>query len=70
LEALDRIDVPRLRFGIGRPDGPIETRDFVLAGFTDVEERALDGHLERAGEALESFLVDGIVGAMNRYNAV
>jgi PTH1 family peptidyl-tRNA hydrolase len=34
LERLGRRDVPRLRFGIGRPELPMETADFVLARFS------------------------------------
>jgi PTH1 family peptidyl-tRNA hydrolase len=69
LERLGRRDVPRLRFGIGRPSLPIETRDFVLGRFSKEEEAALPAHLERAAEAVESFLLEGMARAMNRFNA-
>jgi PTH1 family peptidyl-tRNA hydrolase len=62
-------DLPRLRFGIGRPELPIETADFVLARFAPEEEAALPGHLDRAAEAVETFLTAGIAAAMNRFNA-
>jgi PTH1 family peptidyl-tRNA hydrolase len=69
LARLGRRDVPRLRFGIGRPALPMETADFVLGAFSPEEERALAGHLERAAEAVETFLLEGIAPAMNRFNA-
>jgi PTH1 family peptidyl-tRNA hydrolase len=69
LARVGRRDVARLRFGIGRPELPMETADFVLAAFSTEEERALAGHLERAAEAVETFLLEGIAPAMNRFNA-
>jgi PTH1 family peptidyl-tRNA hydrolase len=69
IERLGRRDLPRLRFGIGRPSLPMETSDFVLARFTKEEETALPGHLDRAAEAVETFLTAGIAEAMNRFNA-
>lgn len=69
LARLGRRDVPRLRFGIGRPAVPMETADFVLAAFSPEEETALAGHLDRAALAVETFLLEGIGVAMNRFNA-
>src|SRR4029453_2316936 len=69
IERLGRRDLPRLRFGIGRPSLPMDTSDFVLARFTKEEEVALRGHLDRAAEAVETFLTTGIEEAMNRFNA-
>jgi PTH1 family peptidyl-tRNA hydrolase len=69
LARLGRRDVPRLRFGIGRPALPMDTADFVLARFSPEEEQALAGHLDRAAEAVEAFLGEGAAAAMNRFNA-
>ena len=69
LARLGTRDLPRLRFGIGRPALPIDTRDFVLARFSAEEEETLPAHLARAGEAVETFLREGIAPAMNRFNA-
>ena len=69
LEQLGRRDVPRLRFGIGRPAVPMETADFVLARFSPEEEAALPALLDRAADAVECFLRDGLAPAMNRFNA-
>jgi PTH1 family peptidyl-tRNA hydrolase len=75
LEALSREDVPRLRFGIGRPaqePGTVQppgTVDWVLAPFSAEEERALPALLDRAAHAIETFLAEGVAAAMNRFNA-
>lgn len=69
LECLGRRDLPRLRFGVGRPPPSLETSDWVLQRFTEAEEAALPRHLERAAEAAETFVAEGIAGAMDRYNA-
>jgi len=69
LERLGRKDVPRLRFGIGRPEVPMDTADFVLGKFSADEEAALSAHLDRAADAVECFLRDGVAAAMNRFNA-
>jgi PTH1 family peptidyl-tRNA hydrolase len=71
-DAIDRLgtrEVPRMRFGIGRPSLPMETKDFVLARFDAEEEAALPGLLDRAAQATECFLAEGVAAAMNRFNA-
>jgi PTH1 family peptidyl-tRNA hydrolase len=62
-------DFPRLRFGIGRPGGEINTVDWVLDAFSEEEEAALRERIAQAAEAVGSILVDGVVASMNRYNA-
>jgi PTH1 family peptidyl-tRNA hydrolase len=62
--------VPRLRFGIGRPAGPVDTVDFVLAPFVPEEETLLTEALPRAADAVACFLGEGIAPAMNRFNGV
>ncbi len=64
-------DLPRLRFGVGRPAPPgagLDTTDYVLEPFSKQEEAALPAHLDAAGDAIDVFLSDGIDAAMNRYN--
>jgi PTH1 family peptidyl-tRNA hydrolase len=70
-DVLDRLgseDVPRLRFGIGRPSEPRPTLDFVLEPFTPVEEGLLALAVPRAVEAVECFVREGVAAAMNRFN--
>jgi PTH1 family peptidyl-tRNA hydrolase len=69
LARLGRRDVARLRFGIGRPAVPMETADFVLGAFSAEEEKSLAAHLDRAADAVEAFLREGVAAAMNRFNA-
>ncbi len=58
----------RIRMGIGRPPGRQETVDFVLAPFSPTERRELDLHVQRAADAVESLLTDGLEQAQNLYN--
>jgi len=68
LERLGRSDLPRLRFGVGRPAGPQDTADYVLEGFSEAEERELPPRLEAAAQALAMALGEGIEAAANRFN--
>ena len=62
-------DFPRLRIGIGRPPGRMEPAAYVLEPFGRDEETTMDMARARAAEAIEYFLSDGIVAAMNKFNA-
>jgi PTH1 family peptidyl-tRNA hydrolase len=66
---LGRKDFPRLRFGIGRPMHAMSTEGYVLQRFSPAEEEALPRCVERASEAVETLLLEGVVAAMNRFNA-
>jgi len=68
IDSLGGGDFPRLRFGIGRPETPIDTEDWVLQAFSDKEESALEEQLPRAVAGIEAILIDGLPLAMNRYN--
>jgi PTH1 family peptidyl-tRNA hydrolase len=70
-DVLDRLgseEIPRLRFGIGRPAGPRDTVDFVLEPFVAAEEELLALAVPRAVDAVECFVREGIAPAMNRFN--
>lgn len=58
-------DFMRVRVGIGRPDGDII--DYVLGEYTD-KQAAFDT-LNKAAEAVETILKDGIAEAQSRFNA-
>lgn len=62
-------DFPRLRVGIGRPPGRMDPAAYVIEPFGRDEATAMDMSRERAADAIECFLSDGIVAAMNRFNA-
>ncbi len=70
LEQLGTRDLPRLRFGVGRPEAGAcaDTVDYVLEPFSKQEEAALPALIDAASDAIESCLVDGIDAAMNRHN--
>jgi PTH1 family peptidyl-tRNA hydrolase len=59
----------RLRFGIGRPPGRQDPADFVLNDFSSVERRELPFHLDRAADAIEALLRDGLAAAQNAFHA-
>jgi PTH1 family peptidyl-tRNA hydrolase len=59
----------RVRFGIGRPPGRQDPADFVLKDFSPAERKDLGYHVDRAADAVESLLADGLERAQNVYNA-
>jgi PTH1 family peptidyl-tRNA hydrolase len=59
---------PRLRLGIGRPPGRMDAAAYVLQDFKGDDLDIMDATLDRAVDAVEVFLKDGIVAAMNRFN--
>ncbi len=66
--ALGSKEYVRVRFGIGRPPGRQDPADFVLREFGSVERRELGVQLERAADAVEAVLADGLEAAQNEYN--
>ena len=68
IAVLGRQDFPRLRFGIGRPEGGLETADWVLSPFSSDEASRLFGLVSAASEAIEVALLEGVPAAMNRFN--
>ena len=69
IEVLGRTDLPRLRFGVGRPEIALDTKEWVLAPFSAEEEARLGARLEAAAEAIETALCLGVRTAMDRFNA-
>ncbi|HEX4655256.1 MAG TPA: aminoacyl-tRNA hydrolase [Mycobacteriales bacterium] len=61
-------DYHRVRFGIGRPPGRQDPADFVLRDWSAAERKEIDLHLERAADAAESLIADGLALAQNTYN--
>jgi PTH1 family peptidyl-tRNA hydrolase len=61
----------RLRFGIGKPEGPNakeRVAGYVLSNFDDGERRQLDDLVAQAAEAVELWVREGLSAAMNRFN--
>ncbi len=61
-------DFPRLRLGIGAPFQKEETRDFVLAQFTQKEKKAINAFIEEASQCCVIWLSEGINKAMSQFN--
>jgi PTH1 family peptidyl-tRNA hydrolase len=68
IEALGRIDFPRLRLGIGRPPTKGEEADYVLSKFSEEEWPTVRSCLEKAREAIEVLLKEGLSRAMELFN--
>lgn len=62
-------DTIRIRVGIGRPPGRQDPADFVLRPFTAAQREELPWVLDRAGDAVECVISDGVPAAQNAYNA-
>jgi PTH1 family peptidyl-tRNA hydrolase len=68
LERLGTQDVPRLRFGIGRPPGRMPASAYVLQDFSKAELELLPSLLDRSVDAILAFVSEGLEAAMNQYN--
>ncbi len=69
IQSLGTEDFPRLRLGIGRPPGRKQAADYVLNDFSPVENDTLEFVLQRAIQAILTFVNQGLDSAMNRFNA-
>jgi len=58
----------RVRIGIGRPPGRMDTADFVLKDFSSAERKGLPVTLEIAADAVEAIVLDGVLAAQNKFN--
>jgi PTH1 family peptidyl-tRNA hydrolase len=61
-------DFHRVRVGIGRPPGRMDPAAFVLRDFSGAERKELDYLVDRAADAVESLVTDGLERAQNTYN--
>ncbi|HLZ38488.1 MAG TPA: aminoacyl-tRNA hydrolase [Mycobacteriales bacterium] len=59
----------RVRFGIGRPPGRLDPATFVLRDFSPAERKELPLLLDRAADAVESLVANGLAATQNAYNA-
>jgi len=70
IEKLGTQDFPRMRLGIGRPPGRMEAAGYVLQDFSGEDAEFLPATLDRAVDALLTFITEGIVTAMNKFNCL
>jgi PTH1 family peptidyl-tRNA hydrolase len=68
IQSLKTMEVPRLRVGIGRPDDDMELKDYVLQEFASLERQIIKEAIERASQAIETMIFQGIQKAMKEYN--
>lgn len=69
IDALGTNEFPRLRVGVGRPPDGVDPAEFVLTRFSPGERGELETVLDKAVEALEVAIREGVPAAMNRFNA-
>ncbi len=61
-------EVARMRIGIGPQPEKMDSAAFVLQKFGSSEEKELDSVLDRAVQAVECAVENGVDAAMNKYN--
>lgn len=59
----------RVRCGIGRPPGRMEVAAFVLRDFSATERKELDWFVDRAADAVEALVTEGLERAQSTYNS-
>jgi peptidyl-tRNA hydrolase, PTH1 family len=58
----------RVRIGVGRPPGQQDPAVYVLKPFSATEQRELPFHVDRAADAVEALVADGLERAQNSFN--
>ncbi len=61
-------DFHRVRVGIGRPPGRQSPADFVLSDYTAAERKVLPFQVDRAADAVESLVSDGLAPTQAAFN--
>ena len=68
IEAAASQEFPRLRIGVGRPQEGTGQIEHVIGPMDSQEREVVDEAVERAAEAIECLLTEGIDEAMSRFN--
>ncbi|MFN2518563.1 MAG: aminoacyl-tRNA hydrolase [Jatrophihabitantaceae bacterium] len=66
--ALGSNDYARVRFGIGRPPGRQDPADYVLREFSPLQRKELAVLVDRAADAVEVLVTQGLDAAQNQFN--
>ena len=69
ISALGTNEFVRVRVGIGRPPGSMDTADFVLKNFSSTEKKELPTTLEIAADAVEAVVRDGLTTAQAKFHS-
>jgi PTH1 family peptidyl-tRNA hydrolase len=67
-KSLGTKDYHRIRVGIGRPPGRMDPADFVLRDFSGTERKELAFVVDKAADATEALLTQGLEAAQNRFH--
>ena len=68
-KALATKDYLRVRVGVGRPPGRMDTADFVLRDFATPEKKDLPFLLDEAADAVELLITEGLLSAQQKHHA-
>ena len=67
-KALATKDYLRVRVGVGRPPGRMDTADFVLKDFSGAEKKELPFLIDTAADAAEALVRDGLLAAQQQFH--
>lgn len=67
--ALGTRDYYRVRLGVGRPPGRQDPAEYVLRDFSSTERKDLALNIDRAADAVQDLLADGLGPTQNTYHA-
>ena len=67
-KALATKEYLRVRVGVGRPPGRMDTADFVLKDFSGSEKKELPFLIDTAADAAEALVRDGLLAAQQQFH--
>ncbi|MFI8597779.1 aminoacyl-tRNA hydrolase [Rothia koreensis] len=67
-KALGTKDYLRVRVGVGRPPGRMDTADYVLKNFSSAEAKQLPALLEDSADAVELVMTQGLTAAQQKFH--
>ena len=67
-KALGTRDYLRVRVGVGRPPGRMDTADYVLRDFAGSEREALPFLIGNAAEAVQMLITEGLLSAQGKFH--
>jgi PTH1 family peptidyl-tRNA hydrolase len=67
--SLDSGEFHRIRVGIGRPPGRQDPAAFVLSNYSSSERQVLPFQVDRAADAVESLVTEGLDKTQSRFNS-
>jgi PTH1 family peptidyl-tRNA hydrolase len=68
IDALESDRFARVKIGIGRPPDGVDPADYVLAPVSARERAVLEEAVLQAAKAVECWVCEGLMAAMNRFN--